>query len=117
MGSNKFLRDRARRLRKSMTPEEVRLWVQLKLLNAQGFHFRRQAPLDGCIVDFAEFSQRLIIEVDGSQHGESLQALKDGKRDAHFRSSGFRVLRFWNIDILSAMDGVMDRIWFELRSK
>ena len=58
------LRNKARQLRQSMTPQEVHLWSQLKFLNAQGYHFRRQAPVDGCILDFAEFTHRLIIEVD-----------------------------------------------------
>jgi very-short-patch-repair endonuclease len=98
---------RARSLRKSMTPEEVKLWVQLKALNARGFHFRKQAPLDGYIPDFAEFGHRLIIEVDGSQHGLPSGESLDAKRDAHFRASGFRILRFWNRDINTNMDGVM----------
>ncbi len=93
-----------------MTPEEVKLWVQLRFLNKQGHHFRRQVPLDGYIVDFAEFSQRLIIEVDGSQHNDPLGQHRDKIRDAHFHKAGFQVLRFWNLDINQAMDGVMDKI-------
>jgi very-short-patch-repair endonuclease len=102
-----ILRSRASSLRKSMTHEEVKLWFQLKQLNAQGFHFRRQVPLDGYILDFAEFSHRLIIEVDGGQHNDTQNLSHDRKRDQHFTSSGFRVLRFWNNDVNQAMDGVV----------
>ena len=59
----------ARSLRKHMTPQEIKLWCQLRYLNQQGFHFRRQAPLGNFIVDFLERKRRLVIEVDGSQHG------------------------------------------------
>ena len=98
-----------------MTPEEVKLWVQLRHFNKQGFHFRRQVPLDGYILDFAEFGHRLIIEVDGSQHGLPEGQSSDARRDAHFGRSGFRILRFWNIDVNEAMDGVIDKIWSALK--
>jgi very-short-patch-repair endonuclease len=100
----------ARHLRKNMTPEEVKLWVNLKTPNRQGYNFRRQAPLDGYILDFAEFTQRLIIEVDGSQHGEPDGVQNDKIRDDHFEAAGFQVLRFWNIDVNSEMDGVINKI-------
>ena len=104
------LRNAARRLRKNMTPEEVKLWVNLKVLNKQGYHFRRQAPLDGYILDFAEFTKRLIIEIDGSQHAEPEGVAKDKTRDAHFEAAGFQVLRFWNIDVNTEIDGVIHKI-------
>jgi len=94
-----------------MTPEEVKLWVQLRHLNRQGYHFRRQVPLDGYVVDFAEFRCKLIIEVDGSQHGLPEGESHDARRDEHFERCGFRVLRFWNVDVNQAMDGVIDKIW------
>ena len=93
-----------------MTPEEVKLWVNLKVLNKQGYHFRRQAPLDGYILDFAEFTKRLIIEIDGSQHAEPEGVAKDKTRDAHFEAAGFQVLRFWNIDVNTEIDGVIHKI-------
>ena len=89
----------ARTLRKAMTPEEVKLWIQLRFLNARGFHFHRQAPIDGYIVDFAEFGHRLIIEMDGSQHGMPDGEARDLIRDRHFAKHGFTILRFWNIDV------------------
>lgn len=98
-----------------MTPEEVKLWVQLKHFNARGFHFRRQAPLDGYIVDLAEFRHRLIIEVDGSQLGMPEGAVADAIRDRHFKRSGFRLLRFWNIDINTELDGTVRKIEEALR--
>jgi very-short-patch-repair endonuclease len=93
-----------------MTPEEVKLWVNLKVLNKQGYNFRRQTPVDGYILDFVEFTQRLIIEVDGSQHSEAKGERKDKIRDAHFVKAGFQVLRFWNIDVNTEMDGVIHKI-------
>ena len=93
-----------------MTPEEVKLWVNLKVLNNQGYNFRRQVPVDGYISDFVEFTQRLIIEVDGSQRGEAKGERRDKIRDAHFVAAGFQVLRFWNIDVNTEMDGVIHKI-------
>src|SRR5689334_2603414 len=100
----------ARQLRKAMTAQEVKLWAQLKYLNRRGLHFRRQVPIDGCIVDFAEFGQRLIIEVDGSQHGFEKGVESDRVRDRNFTRAGFRVLRFWNNEVDCNMDGVIDAV-------
>jgi len=97
-------------LRKTMTPQEVKLWVQLKYLNRHGHHFRRQVAIDGYIVDFAEFGQKLIIEVDGSQHGFAKGEASDRIRDAYFFEAGFRVLRFWNNEVDRNMDGVIDTV-------
>ncbi len=109
------LRQRARQLRKTMTLEEIKLWLQLKHLNVKGFHFRRQVPLDGYILDFAEFGLKLIIEVDGAQHNEPDASIRDARRDAHFANAGFKVIRFWNFQINQEMDGVMDHILSLLR--
>ena len=109
-GGSVDLSAQAKQLRKSMTPEEVKLWLQLKHFNRSGYHFRRQAPVDGYILDFVEFTQRLIIEVDGSQHAMPQGEIRDRKRDQHFTSAGFVVLRFWNVDINQAMNGVIDKI-------
>ncbi|QIG52450.1 endonuclease domain-containing protein [Nordella sp. HKS 07] len=103
-------RARARQLRKTMTPQEVRLWSQLRHFNRQGFHFRRQVPIGRYIVDFAEFGQRLIIEVDGSQHGFEKGEAADRIRDEQLTLAGFRVLRFWNNDVDRNMDGVVDTV-------
>src|SRR6202021_544981 len=90
---------RARELRKSLTPQEARLWLRLRALRADGFHFRRQAPLFGFYPDFVCFTHRLIAEVDGSQHGDGAQFAHDAIRDAMLRRAGFRTLRFWNSDV------------------
>lgn len=100
----------ARHLRKTMTPQEVRLWVQLRYMKQDGFHFRRQVPIGHCIVYFAEKMYRLVIEVDGSQHGEPEGIAKDKVRDAFLASLGYRVLRFWNIDVDRNMEGVIETI-------
>ena len=101
---------RARQLRKQMTREEVKLWVQLKHFNARGYNFRRQAPSHGYILDFVEFNCKLIVEVDGAQHSESAHKVRDTARDKHFEAQGFVVLRFWNFQINREMDGVIDHI-------
>lgn len=100
----------ARALRKKMTPQEVRLWAQLRKLRPQGFHFRRQAPLESYVVDFACFKYRLIIEADGAQHGEELGAKRDRQRDDVLARSGFHVLRFWNHEIDADLDAVVETI-------
>ena len=104
------LTTKARYLRKHMTREEVKLWVQLKYFNERGYNFRRQASTDGYILDFAEFICKLIIEVDGSQHGEGRTKARDEIRDAHFAEKGFTVLRFWNNQVNFELDGVIDHI-------
>jgi very-short-patch-repair endonuclease len=93
-----------------MTPHEIRLWAHLRLLKAQGYHFRRQVPIDGYVVDFACFGARLVIEVDGGQHGGDAHAARDAARDAHLEAQGFSVLRVWNSDVDSNFDGVMATI-------
>jgi very-short-patch-repair endonuclease len=100
----------ARKLRKTMTPHEIRLWSRLRLLRTEGHHFRRQVPLEGYVVDFACFSARLIVEVDGGQHAAAGHARRDVERDARLTAEGFRVLRVWNSDIDDNIDGVMEAI-------
>jgi very-short-patch-repair endonuclease len=90
-----------------MTSQERRLWQHLRDLNRQlGLHFRRQAPVGPFIADFCEFGRRLVIELDGSGHGGP----RDLRRDGWFQAQGFDVLRFWNSDMDSNPDGVMQRI-------
>jgi very-short-patch-repair endonuclease len=93
-----------------LTPQEARLWLQLRGLRADGFHFRRQAPLLGFYLDFVCFKHRLVIEVDGSQHADGFQLDHDAMRDAMLRRAGFRTLRFWNSDVTSNLDGVVETI-------
>ena len=88
----------ARALRKNMTPQEIKLWVQLRYLNREGFHFRRQSPIQGYIVDFLEKKHHVVIEIDVSQHGEDRKLVSDQRRDLNLSNRGYRVLRFWNVD-------------------
>jgi len=106
----------ARSLRKRMTPQEVKLWVHLRFWRKRGFHFRRQAPRDGYIVDFVCLEQRLIVEVDGGQHNFDMHARRDAERDENFSHQGFRVLRFWNNEIDRNLEGVLTFIDDALRT-
>ncbi len=101
----------ARHLRKTMTPEEVKLWVRLREMRAQGLHFRRQVPRAGYIVDFACLLSRLIIEVDGAQHGMPGHLHRDTARDRRLAEAGFKVLRFWNNEVHTNIDGVLETIY------
>jgi very-short-patch-repair endonuclease len=109
--------DIARKLRNNLTPQEQRLWQKLRALRAShGFHFRRQAPIDCYIVDFVCFERRLVVEVDGGQHGVEIQEAKDRVRDHHLTGSNFQVIRVWNSDVDSNLDGVMEQIVLTLNS-
>jgi very-short-patch-repair endonuclease len=101
---------RARELRNNLTDAERKLWWRLRALKSHDCHFRRQAPIDRFIVDFVCFSKRLIIEVDGGQHGFDQGQKADQVRDNYLRREGFDILRFWNNDVLSNTDGVMQVI-------
>src|SRR4051812_553696 len=105
----------ARRLRKTMTRQEVKLWVHLRSWRKRGFHFRRQSPREGYIVDFVCMRHRLVVEVDGGQHLFDVHAAKDVLRDANLADIGFRVLRFWNNEIDRNLDGVLTTIDQALR--
>ena len=108
---NVVANERARALRKTMTPQEVKLWVCLRRLRPQGFHFRRQAPLEGYILDFVCFKHRLIVEVDGNQQGFDAGLAHDVRRDAHFAALGLLTLRFCNHDVDRNLDGVVETIF------
>ena len=105
----------ARALRKRMTPQEVKLWVRLRELRQQGYHFRRQAPRGGAIVDFVCLRHQLVVEVDGGQHGFDAHARRDADRDRRLAERGFRTLRFWNGDIDGSLDSVVETIWHALQ--
>lgn len=96
-------RNRARELRRDMTPAERRLWTILQRRQLEGFHFRRQCPIGPYIADFACLQARLLIEVDGGQH---MDAPADAGRDAFLRREGFHVLRFWNNEVMTNLEGV-----------
>lgn len=100
----------ARGLRKRMTPQEVKLWCELRRLRPAGLHFRRQVPIGGYIVDFACRRRGVVIEVDGGQHGWSAEAAVDSARDAALETLGFSVLRFWNDAVDREIGSVVDHI-------
>jgi len=93
----------ARRLRRDMTDAERRLWQGLRQWSEGRAHFRRQATIGPYFVDFACHTNRLVIELDGGQHGHGPQA----SRDAFLRANGYRILRFWNHDVLTNAEGVL----------
>jgi very-short-patch-repair endonuclease len=95
----------AKELRKRSTDTEELLWKYLRLKQLEGFKFRRQQPIDNYIVDFVCFKKRLVVEVDGGQHLE--QKNKDRERDNYLKEQGFRVLRFWNHEVLTNLEGVL----------
>ena len=101
------LRDRARKMRANPTDAERRLWSMLRDRRMPVTKFRRQHVVDPYIVDFACLELRLIIEADGSQHADSVS---DHQRDGSLRKRGFRVLRFWNNDIINNPGGVFEMI-------
>jgi very-short-patch-repair endonuclease len=102
---------RARALRRASTEAEKRLWRALRVKLPQ-FKWRRQMPIGPYFVDFACFAEKLIIELDGGQHADA--AGYDEARSRMIEAQGYRVLRFWNNDILSNTEGVLERIVQEL---
>jgi very-short-patch-repair endonuclease len=100
-------------LRSSQTQAEHLLWYYLRNHHFQGFKFRRQHILQGYIVDFVCLQSRLVIEVDGGQHAERQDY--DNYRTEKLQKDGFRVLRFWNHEILTNIEGVLEGIMNELQ--
>jgi very-short-patch-repair endonuclease len=106
-------RDYARAMRADSTKGENILWQAIRNRQLEGFKFKRQVPIENYIVDFVCFDSRLIIEVDGSQHIESEY---DRLRDKALSTAGFRILRFWNDEIVRNINGACLRILIELKN-
>jgi very-short-patch-repair endonuclease len=106
---------RARELRKAPTPAEIKLWAHLRDSKLNGVKFRRQHAIGEYISDFCSIKHGLIIELDGSQHIE--QEEYDAERTAFFESKGYRVLRFWNNEVLNDIDSVLKVILWTLNGK
>ena len=98
----------ARRLRRDQTDAERALWFRLRDRRLKGLKFRRQMPIKSYVVDFCCESARLIIELDGGQHAE--RSIEDTRRTADLEAYGYLVLRFWNNDVLSNIEGVLQTI-------
>src|SRR5882762_6608753 len=101
----------ARRLRLTPTDAEIRLWSRLRRKQLEGFRFRRQHPLGPYVVDFFCAEAKLIVEVDGGQHADDGEA-----RTRWLEARGYRVIRFWNNDVLANTDGVLRMILDALRA-
>jgi very-short-patch-repair endonuclease len=97
-------------MRKQMTDAELKLWNELRAHRLMGLGFRRQLPIAGYIIDFACPTHKLIVEVDGSQHGSAEIAEADAVRTAKLEGLGWTILRFWNDDVVRDMDNVCQNI-------
>lgn len=93
-----------------MTDAELKLWNAVRAHRLSGLGFRRQVLVAGFIADFACPSHRLIIEIDGSQHGDADQAAYDAARTSRLEADGWTILRFWNDEVLRDIDGVCRHI-------
>ncbi len=104
------LSHRAKELRHTETEAEQIIWSWLRTKKLNGVKFRRQEPVGKYIVDFVSFEKKLIIEIDGGQHSLEENRINDTVRTKWLQSQGFRVIRFWNNDVSSNLDGVITRI-------
>jgi very-short-patch-repair endonuclease len=98
----------ARRLRRDMTDAERATWRVLRARQLAGYKFRRQQPFRRYVVDFVCFSHSLVIEIDGGQHADTTKY--DELRTQFLEQEGFRILRFWNNEVLENPEGVCARI-------
>jgi very-short-patch-repair endonuclease len=98
----------ARGLRRRSTDAERLLWSKLRNRQLENHKFRRQQPIGGYIVDFVCLEQRLVVEVDGGQH--ALRQAEDERRSGFLGAEGYRVLRFWNNQVLNELDAVVEVI-------
>jgi very-short-patch-repair endonuclease len=111
-----MLDPRARSMRREPTEAERVLWQRLRRLTIGGSHFRRQATIGSSFADFACHAVRLVIEIDGGQHNQAKGLTRDAERTADLERRGYRVLRFWNNDVLGNIEGVMETIAAAVRS-
>jgi very-short-patch-repair endonuclease len=100
------LLNNAKSLRTNQTDAENKLWYHLRAHRFFGLKFKRQKPIGSYIVDFVCLEQKLIIELDGGQHAEQLEY--DMVRTTFLKAEGYRVLRFWNNQILEEMESVLE---------
>jgi very-short-patch-repair endonuclease len=105
------LQARAKRMRTESTAAESELWRHLRAKRFVAFKIRRQVPIGEYIVDFVCHAKQVVIEVDGSQH---LDSQYDETRSEFLSWAGYLVVRFWNADVLTKIDGVLETIWFAL---
>ena len=103
-------RANARKMRKVMTDAELKPWNELRAHRLMGLAFRRQMPIAGYIVDFACPAEKLVVEVDGTQHADRAMAGTDLVRTRRLETLGWTILRFWNDDVLHDIDAVCAHI-------
>jgi very-short-patch-repair endonuclease len=108
MPSSEASHETARRLRREQTPAEQVLWRHLRTKRMCNVKFRRQHPIGPYFVDFCSIQRQLIVEIDGSQHAD--QSAEDEVRSSFLKSYGYRVLRFWNNQVLENTDEVLVEI-------
>ncbi|MFQ6083141.1 MAG: endonuclease domain-containing protein [Candidatus Aminicenantia bacterium] len=106
--SNNNLIKLAKNLRKRSTDAERLLWKHLRARQLEGLKFRRQQPVGKYILDFVCFEKGIVIEVDGGQH--AVEKEKDNERNIWVERQGFKVLRFWNNEVLTNIEGVLEVI-------
>lgn len=114
--ANKNLITLARNLRKNQTDAEGLLWSKLRSNQLAGYKFRRQFPIDSYILDFYCPSALLAIEIDGGHHTEQKQECVDEYKTLHLKQRGIRLIRFWNHEVLLALDDVICEILANLSS-
>ena len=114
--NEKILKPRLqRRLRKNLTDAEQRLWNCLRQKQMGHFKFRRQHPFADYVIDFVCLEAKLAVEVDGGQHSQKWE--EDAVRTKSLTEAGFKVLRFWNHDVLRDIEAVKESIWLALQER
>jgi very-short-patch-repair endonuclease len=98
----------AKQLHRNLTPVEARLWARLRAHRMKDIHFRNQHAIGNYVVDFCAPRRKIIIELDGSQHLE--QEAYDAERTSFLESKGYRVIRFWNGEVMNDIEGVLRAI-------
>jgi very-short-patch-repair endonuclease len=111
---SKSLTDRARNLRRNQTDAEQRLWRGLRSRQLINVKFRRQHPIGRYVADLCAPGHKIVVELDGGHH--ALQTEKDEKRSKYFMSLGYKVLRFWDNDVLKNTNAVLETIGEALAS-
>ena len=106
---------KAKALRKNSTDVERILWQKLRNRQLGGYKFKRQVPIGSYIVDFMCASARLVVELDGGQHNE--QQAYDQRRTHYLKTKSFKVIRFWNNEVIENLSGILDTLTLALSQR